>query len=72
MFGVRLSVFGLVWMGIIYLFDCWLAGEFNRPKLRTSLLYVTTMAALGLLGEIVFDTVYNLVFHRALWLYLCI
>ena len=40
-----------------------------RIEPKTALLYVVTMAALGVLGELVFDTVYNFVIGRPLWEY---
>lgn len=69
MFAVKLVLFALSWIGIVYFFNCWLAKQWIRPEPKKVLLYVSTMAALGILGEIVFDTGYHLVFGHPLWQY---
>jgi hypothetical protein len=68
-FAVKLTLFALGWIGIVYLFNCWLAKLWIKLKLKDVLLYVTTMGALGILGEIIFDTSYNFIFGHPLWQY---
>jgi len=66
---VQLLVFSLIWIGIVYCFNSLLARKFIAIEPKKALLYIVTMAALGLLGEIVFDSTYRFVFGRPLWEY---
>jgi hypothetical protein len=69
MFELQLLTFSIAWAVVIYAFNALFAQEFIRPKFKQLLLYVTTMAALGILGEVVLDTAYKLIFGVRLWEY---
>ncbi len=64
-----LIIYSAVWLVVIYAFNRWFAGKPLKIQPVKALLYITTMAALGVLGEVVFDTVYNRLFRHPLWLY---
>ncbi len=67
--GMSLILFALSWLVIIYVGNCMLAGKVIVPNWSEMSLYITTMAALGLIGEIIFDSVYQAVFNAPLWVY---
>ena len=66
---ISLVLFSLIWLIIIYEFNILLAGRPIKLNLGKATLYITTMAAIGLLGEVLYDTVYNSIFGRPLWVY---
>lgn len=61
--------FSTVWITIIYGANCLIVRKFLPVKIPQMSIYVLTMAALGLFGEAVFDTVYKLVLGQPLWEY---
>ncbi len=66
---IKTLVFSFGWIGIIYIANCLIAQRLISIAFRKLGLYTLTMAALGLFGELVFDTVYKLVCGEPLWIY---
>jgi hypothetical protein len=64
-----LILYSLTWIVIIYAVNFWIAGKSIKINPSKALLYISTMAALGVLGEVVFDTVYNFTLGHPLWQY---
>jgi hypothetical protein len=64
-----LPLFTIVWIIIVYALNCAIARQWLRLELRPVLFYVAMLAGLGVLGEILIDTGYNLVFGQPLWEY---
>lgn len=62
-------LFSLIWLVIIYAGNCAVARRFILPRWQTTGLYVIAMIALGLTGEIIFDTTYTLIVGQPLWEY---
>jgi len=54
---------------IIYIFNSLIAQEFKKIDLRQAVLYFTTVALIGVFGEIFLDSFYNLFVGRPLWYY---
>ena len=69
MLPLNLLAFSTAWLFVIYFTNCLTAHSFLPIKPAKLTVYISTMAALGLFGEIAFDTVYQVVFGRPLWLY---
>lgn len=67
--ALSLVLYSIAWTVLIYCINVLIARRAVRLNPSKALLYITTMAALGVLGEIVFDTVYTVIFGRPLWLY---
>ena len=66
---LKLILFALFWVATIYLLNCLIARQFKRPSPRLVLLYFTTVALVGLFGEIFLDSVYNFFVGHPLWRY---
>lgn len=66
---VRYALFALSWFVAIYVLNSLIAGRFKRVQPLPALLYFSTVAVIGLFGEIFLDTVYNLVVGHPLWYY---
>ncbi|HVS58616.1 MAG TPA: hypothetical protein VHD60_02630 [Candidatus Saccharimonadales bacterium] len=66
---LALLVFSIVWLGIVYGINRLLAGKPLKTNKFKATLYIVTMAALGLLGEVCFDVAYNAGFGHPLWRY---
>lgn len=64
-----LILFSFAWIVIIYVLNRLIARRPLKINAGKAVLYISTMAALGVLGEVVFDTVYDSVFGRPLWQY---
>lgn len=69
MFALRLTLFSTAWLGVIYAFNSLLAHRFPAISVRRLLVYISAMAALGVVGEVVYDTAYNYFFGHPLWVY---
>lgn len=65
-----LSLFALAWATVLYLFNSLIFKHFIRIEYKVALLYMTTVAFIGLYGEIFLDTVYNKIVGVPLWQYL--
>src|ERR1700683_1503377 len=64
-----LIIFALSWLGVIYVLNCVIAGEFKRVELKLAVMYFLALALVGLFGEIFLDSVYNYVVGHPLWYY---
>lgn len=69
MFAFRLALFSVLWLGLIYGFNSLLAHKLLPVNVRRLFVYASTMAALGVLGELVYDTAYDYCLGRPLWVY---
>ena len=67
--AIKLTLFALLWVAIVYLINCAIAGKFKRIDPKQAALYFTTVAMVGLFGEIFLDTIYNAAFGNPLWRY---
>jgi hypothetical protein len=65
---VTLILYALGWIAAVYLFNAALARRFQRVR-KAAFLYVATMAALGVCGEVLVGTFYAHFFHQPLWLW---
>jgi hypothetical protein len=54
---------------IIYVINCLVAGRVKKIDPRQAALYMSTVALIGLFGEIFLDTTYNWIVGRPLWYY---
>lgn len=64
-----LTLFALMWLGIVYLVNAAIAREFKRIEWRQAFLYFTTVGMIGVFGEIFLDSVYNHFVGNPLWHY---
>lgn len=69
MFTAKLIIFGIVWLAIAYLVNCLIARRFIKFDLKMALLYFSTVALIGVFGEIFLDATYNHFVGRPLWYY---
>jgi hypothetical protein len=53
----------------LYVLNCLYAGHVKRVSLKLVVYHVVLMAALGMVGELTVDGLYNLVFGSPLWIY---
>jgi hypothetical protein len=67
--SIKLVLFALIWAIIVYVVNCMIAHKFKRIELKQAVLYFSTVAMVGLFGEVFLDTVYNTVFGNPLWRY---
>jgi len=67
--ALSLTLFGILWLGIIYGLNCLIARQFKRINVKTALLYFVAVGAIGLFGEIFLDTIYNFFVGTPLWRY---
>lgn len=65
----KLTVFALAILLIIYSLNSAIAGKFKRVNPKQALLYVTTVAMIGIFGEIFLDSAYNFFVGHPLWYY---
>jgi hypothetical protein len=66
---VKLVLFALLWVVIVYTLNCLIARKFIRVDPRQALLYFVTVGLIGLFGEIFLDSVYNFFVGNPLWRY---
>lgn len=64
-----LTVFAAAWIAVIYLLNSLIAGSWKRIQWQQALVYCTTVAMIGICGEIFLDTVYKFFVGRPLWYY---
>lgn len=69
MYTLKLVLFALGVGGFVYLLNCAIAKQFKKVSLRPALAYFSTMALIGLFGEIFLDTAYNFFVGHPLWYY---
>jgi hypothetical protein len=61
--------FAALWAAIIYALNCAIAKSFKRIEPKQLVLYVSTVALIGVSGEIFLDTFYKLIAGHPLWYY---
>jgi hypothetical protein len=66
---LKLILFALLWLAIIYLLNAVIARKVKKVDIKIALLYFITVATIGILGEIFLDTVYNHFVGNPLWEY---
>ena len=66
---MSLFLFGVGLFVGVYLLNCIIARQFKKIQISRALVYISTVAMLGLFGEIFVDTMYNHFFHIPLWRY---
>jgi hypothetical protein len=66
---LSLFIFALAWTVTVYVLNSIIAGQLKRIEWKEALLYVSTVAMIGLFGEIFLDTVYRAVVGHPLWIY---
>lgn len=69
MFACKLLLFAGVWLVLLYALNCAIAGRWKRIHLRHALVYVTSVAMIGVYGEVFLDTLYNHFVGHPLWRY---
>lgn len=69
MYALKLILFALGAATAVYLLNSLIAKQFKRISVRPVLLYFTTLALIGLFGEIFLDTSYNFFVGHPLWYY---
>lgn len=67
--ALNLTLFSIAWAAAIYAYDCLLARQWIRIEPKLMLLYFTTVAMIGIFGEIFLDTAYNFFVGQPLWYY---
>lgn len=66
---LHLTMFGLGCFVVIYLINCLIVRRWKPIDPKAALLYFSTIAMIGLFGEIFLDTVYNFFVGHPLWYY---
>jgi hypothetical protein len=66
---IKLSVYAIGWIVGVYLFNAALARRFQKLDTKLAILYIATMATLGVFGEVAVGTFYNHFFHSPLWVW---
>ena len=67
--GIRLLIFGVICVVAVYIFSCLYYRRLQKIDLSIALLYITSVAMIGVLGEIFVDTIYTRIFGTQLWRY---
>lgn len=67
--SLPLVYFSLGWLAAIYLFTSAVTGRFKKIDLGAALLYTTSVAVVGVFGEVLVDSLYQFVFGVPLWQY---
>jgi len=67
--ALNLTLFGLCWTVLIYLINSAIAGRWKRIDPKQAAVYFTTVALIGLFGEIFLDSVYDFFVGHPLWYY---
>lgn len=66
---LKLCLFALAWASIIYLVNSAIAGQWKRLEWKPAALYFSTVALIGLFGEIFLDASYRFFVGHPLWYY---
>lgn len=66
---IQTIIFTFAWIVIIYLISCFLCKGYNKIKVLPAVLYVSSVALIGIIGEISVGSLYQSVFHYPLWQY---
>jgi hypothetical protein len=64
-----LTLFTIGWIIVLYLFNSALVRSFKRMEAREVFLYVTTVALIGVFGEVFVNTLYTALVGSPLWFY---
>ena len=64
-----LVLFSLFWIVFIYTCNSIFQKKFLIPDYKISLLYISTVALIGVFGEVFINSIYNFVFGVPLWEY---
>lgn len=66
---LKLAAFGLGCLVVIYSINCLVVRRLKPVDPKAALLYFSTIAMIGLFGEIFLDTMYNFFVGHPLWYY---
>jgi len=66
---LKLCLFALGWALLLYLANSLIARQWKRLQYKPALLYFTTVALIGLFGEIFLDASYRFFVGHPLWYY---
>src|ERR1700760_1676127 len=66
---IQLILFAAFWLIGLYALNSAIAGGWKKLQVKPVLLYVSTLAMLGVYGEVICDSIYHVIFGRPLWLY---
>lgn len=69
MTALQLTIFALAWFLAVYVLNCLIAKRIKAINVSKAMLYTFVMAVLGLVGEVVIDTFYTVLFGHPLWNY---
>jgi hypothetical protein len=69
MFALNLAIFTLFCITAMYLFNAFLSHRFKKIDYVYASLYITTVALLGVFGEVLIDSLFVLLTKRPLWEY---
>lgn len=67
--ALKLILFALLWLCIVYIFDCIIAKKIKKIDIKLAILYFIVIGTIGVYGEIFLDTVYNFFVGNPLWQY---
>jgi len=66
---LKYVLFAVFWVAVLYLLNSLFAREFKRIDLKQLCLYFTTVAMIGVFGEVFLDSTYKLIVGHPLWYY---
>ena len=69
MTNTSLFLFSVLLIVSVYLVNSIIARRFKKVQLSRALLYMSTVAMIGVFGEVFVDTIYAHFFHTPLWRY---
>jgi len=69
MYALKLVLFAIAWVALIYILNSLIAGTFKRINIKQLAMYATSVAMIGVFGEVFLDTAYKLVVGHPLWYY---
>jgi len=65
----QLSVMAIAWTIIIYTVNCLIARQIKTIDVSKATYYVSAMSMLGVIGEILIDSIYRVINGGPLWVY---
>ncbi len=66
---MNLFFFTIAWIAIVYLFNAAISRKFHKIEPKLAGLYISTVALIGVFGEIFADSLYASVAGQPLWVY---
>ncbi len=69
MTALKLTLFALFWIAAVYFFNSALSRHFKKIEIKLAALYVTSIAMLGVFGEVFVGKLYDSAVGRPLWEY---